>query len=132
MLDFLIIWAVTATVFAALDLIWLGGIARGFYRSRMGPMIADRFDKTAALLFYLGYVTGAVVFGALADLLPQGLIWTFVQSWLFGLSVYGGYNLTNRATLARWPWTLALTDMAWGPLLTAASVTLGVYVAGLV
>ncbi|MGJ3231872.1 MAG: DUF2177 family protein [Oceanicaulis sp.] len=132
MLNLFIIWTVTAAVFAVLDLLWLGVIAKTFYRSRMGPLIADRFDKTAALIFYLGYVTGAVVFGAMADLLPAGLAWTFVQGWLFGLCVYGGYNLTNRATLARWPWPLALADMAWGPVLTGASLAAGVWVAGLV
>lgn len=126
------IWVVTAVVFAVLDLLWLGGLARDYYRTRMAAVIADRFDKVAALVFYLGYVTGAVVFGAVAELLPDGLFWTFVQTWLYGLCVYGGYNLTNRATLKRWPWSLALADTAWGPALTAASVTLGVFVTGLI
>ncbi|MEQ8404572.1 MAG: DUF2177 family protein [Oceanicaulis sp.] len=130
-MELFIIWVVTAAVFAVLDLVWLGGLARGYYRSRMGSLIAERFDTAAATLFYLGYVTGAVVFGALAELLPGGLGWTFVQAWLFGLAVYGGYNLTNRATLTRWPWSLALVDMAWGPVLTGVSVTAGVWAASL-
>ncbi|MFP4518368.1 MAG: DUF2177 family protein [Oceanicaulis sp.] len=129
LLDIAIIWTVTAIVFALLDLLWLGVVARGFYRSRIGPLLAANFGVLASVLFYLGYVTGAVAFGALAALLPEGLSWTFLQSWLFGLSVYGGYNLTNRATLERWPWPLALTDMAWGPALTGVSVTAGVWAA---
>jgi uncharacterized membrane protein len=37
-----------------------------------------------------------------------------VKGAVFGLVVYGVYNLTNRALLANYPWSLVVTDTAWG------------------
>jgi uncharacterized membrane protein len=55
------------------------------------------------------------------------------QSWrtalvlglLLGLLAYGTYDMTNLATLRRWPVALALVDMTWGSLLTGRAATAG-------
>jgi uncharacterized membrane protein len=43
----------------------------------------------------------------------------------FGLIVYGVYDLTNYATLDRWPLALTLIDITWGMFIcgTTAAVT---------
>src|SRR5687768_6667429 len=38
---------------------------------------------------------------------------------------YGTYDLTNLATLRRWPPALAAVDLAWGSLLTGLAATAG-------
>ena len=47
---------------------------------------------------------------------------------VFGLCAYGTYDLTNLATLQRWPLRLAIVDMAWGTLLTATTALAGFFV----
>jgi uncharacterized membrane protein len=39
----------------------------------------------------------------------------------FGLIVYGVYDLTNYATVEKWPAMLVLVDVAWGSLACAAA-----------
>jgi len=39
---------------------------------------------------------------------------------LFGLVVYGVYDFTNYSTLRQWPLVLALADVAWGAVASAA------------
>ncbi len=40
---------------------------------------------------------------------------------LYGLIGYGIYDLTNRATLARWSLKMTVIDMAWGATLCATT-----------
>ena len=40
---------------------------------------------------------------------------------LIGLAMYGVYDFTNYATLTRYPLFYALTDVAWGTVLCAAT-----------
>jgi len=55
------------------------------------------------------------------------------QSWrtalvlglLLGLVAYGTYDMTNLATLRRWPLALALVDLSWGSLLTGLAALAG-------
>ena len=42
-------WAVSLFVFLALDLAWLGWIARGFYRSQLGPLMATTVNWAAEI-----------------------------------------------------------------------------------
>ena len=53
---------------------------------------------------------------------PTATTWQAI-AWgaLFGLVVYGVYDLTNRAVLEKWPMRLTLADIAWGCVLCAAT-----------
>ena len=42
-----------------------------------------------------------------------------------GLAMYGLYDLTNYATLAKYPLTFLLTDMTWGTVLCATIAAVG-------
>jgi uncharacterized membrane protein len=37
---------------------------------------------------------------------------------LLGLITYAAYDLTNQATLAKWPLIITIADLAWGVLVT--------------
>ena len=100
-----------------LDGLWLGLIAREFYRSQMVAVAAESFNLVPAAIFYLCYPLG-VLFVALTPP-AQGWAEALGRSALLGLVAYGVYDLTNMATLKAWPLKLALTDMAWGTFITA-------------
>jgi uncharacterized membrane protein len=102
-----------------LDAIWLGFVARDFYRTEMASLAAPEVRRLPAALFYLLYPAALL---ALA-MAPAPADWTQVawRSALVGLACYGTYDLTNLATLRQWSWSLALVDMAWGTLLSAAA-----------
>jgi hypothetical protein len=50
---------------------------------------------------------------------------TILLGALFGLVAYATYDLTNLATLQRWPIGVTLIDLAWGAFLTAATAAAG-------
>jgi uncharacterized membrane protein len=100
-----------------LDGLWLGVIAREFYRSQMVAVAAENFNLVPAALFYFLYPLG-VLFVALTPP-AQGWGEALGRSALLGLVAYGVYDLTNMATLKMWPVKLALVDVAWGTFVTA-------------
>ncbi len=100
-----------------LDGLWLGVIAREFYRSQMVAVAAENFNLVPAALFYFLYPLG-VLFLALTPP-TQGWAQALGRSALLGLVAYGVYDLTNMATLKIWPAKLALVDASWGTFITA-------------
>jgi uncharacterized membrane protein len=44
---------------------------------------------------------------------------------LFGLVAYATYDLTNLATLAGWPASVTLVDLAWGAAITCVTALAG-------
>lgn len=100
-----------------LDGLWLGVIAREFYRSQMVAVAAEHFNMVPAVLFYFLYPLG-VLFVALTPP-AQGWAQALGRSALLGLVAYGVYDLTNMATLKAWPAKLALVDASWGTFITA-------------
>ena len=90
-------------LFLAIDAVWLGVVARGFYMEQIGDRIRAEPDLFAAALFYLGYA-GSIVFFAVVPALNAGS-WKVAarNGGLLGLTAYGAYELTNFATLPGWP-----------------------------
>lgn len=116
----------TAVTMVAIDLVWLGVVARNFYVERMGDLLLPRPDIPVAIGFYLLYAAGLVIFaGYGAD---RGGGWTSALLWggLFGLFAYATYDLTNLATMKGFPASVAAVDMAWGTLVSAVSAAAGV------
>ncbi|GLK78425.1 DUF2177 family protein [Methylopila turkensis] len=127
MKTWIVAYVATAVVFFALDLLWLGVIARDFYRDQLGPLMLERPNLAAAGAFYAMYVVGVVIFAVLPSL---GGTWAGAFLWgaLFGAFCYATYDLTNFATLKGWPVAMTFVDIAWGTFLTGVSATVGVLV----
>ncbi len=106
-------------VVAVLDGLWLGFIARDFYKREMGDLMANSVRLWPAAVFYFGYPAGLVSL-ALTPM-PASLGDAVFRCALFGLVVYGVYDMTNLATLRQWSTSLALADMAWGTLVAAVA-----------
>ncbi len=117
-----------ALVMVALDVLWLGLIAKPFYARGIGHLMADKPNFIAATLFYLMFAVGIVYFAIAPNLNTVGWLgWrqTLIDAALFGFFAYATYDLTNLATLRDWPLSVALMDMAWGTLASFAAAAAG-------
>ncbi|MFC3692567.1 DUF2177 family protein [Chenggangzhangella methanolivorans] len=121
----LIAYGFTAVAFLVIDGIWLGLVARGFYRSQMGDLMSPSPSIAAAAAFYLIFVFGLVWF-AVSPALASGS-WTtaLVNGAVLGLVGYATYDLTNLAVVRGFPPMLAMVDLAWGTVLSAVAATVG-------
>lgn len=115
----------TATSMLVLDSIWLSTMAGRLYRTELGDLLADDFRVAPALAFYALYIAGVLRFAALPALRNGGLRKALLDGALLGLVAYGTYDLTNQATLRRWPVVVTALDLLWGAFLTGVSAAAG-------
>lgn len=118
-------YAGTAIVMVALDMVWLGLVAKPLYQQGIGHLMAESPDVTVAVLFYLLYAVGVVIFAVSPQHGGSGRSETLAMGALFGFFAYATYDLTNLATLRDWPVRLSLIDIGWGTVVTAAAAAGG-------
>ena len=106
-------------IFLAIDLTWLGVLMAKFYKAELGPLARRSGEAMspvwwAAFLVYILIPLGIMLFVlprvSQGSLTPSALGWGF----LYGVILYGVYDLTNYSLIDRWPWRMTLVDMAWG------------------
>jgi uncharacterized membrane protein len=114
--------AIGALAFMVLDGVWLGLVMKDFYRDQLAPIVrlADGGmapNWPAAFVVYVLLGTGIAFF-----VIPRASTVSLAATYgaLFGLVVYGVYDFTNYSTLRQWPIVLALADVAWGAVASAA------------
>ena len=73
-----IAYVATLVVFAIIDTLWLGVVARGFYAGELGSLLAPEIKLWAAMLFYVVYAAGIVVF-AVMPALRAGSVLTAIR-----------------------------------------------------
>lgn len=117
-------------VFFAIDMLWLGLVARGFYRKHLGYLMAPATNWTAAVLFYFLFVFGILFFVVLPGMESGSLKVTLLRAALFGLITYATYDLTNLATLKDWPVLLTIVDITWGVVLSVLVSLAGYFIGG--
>lgn len=106
--------------FGVLDGLWLGVFMGGFYKTQLSPLARLSGDKLAPLWGPALFVYVLLAFGIVAFALPRNYAEASIgRGALFGLVVYGVYDLTNLATLRAWPMALTLIDIAWGATASA-------------
>jgi uncharacterized membrane protein len=118
-----ILYAATTAVFFLIDLVWLGVVARGFYREQLGSLMADEIRWPVAIGFYLVWIVGLLVFAVLPALADGAWLRALLLGAAFGFFTYLTYDLTNAATLRDWPMTLTVVDVVWGTVLGGAVAT---------
>ena len=125
MTKYLAAYAATASVIIALDLLFLGVIAKSFYQQGIGHLMADRVNVPVAALFYAIFAFGLMMFVVVPN--ASGTDWgkTLIAAALFGFISYATYDLTNLATLKNWPISVALVDMVWGTLVSVIAAAAG-------
>jgi uncharacterized membrane protein len=121
----LIAYAVMLVLLPAIDFAWIGGVARGFYQSEIGALLAPHPRLVPAVIFYVLYAAGLLIF-VVAPGLDRG-DWrrTLGMAALFGLIAYSVYDLTNLSVAKGFTTRIAVADMAWGMVLTALVASLG-------
>jgi len=113
----LVLYLITLAVFFAIDMLWLGIVAKGFYRRQLGFLMSPKVNWASAVLFYLLFIIGLLVFAvrpAIAAGAPIQALWL---GGLLGLICYATYDLTNLATIKDWPVIVTVIDLVWGTVL---------------
>lgn len=111
---YLKLYFATLVAFFAIDLVWLGLVARTFYRKYLGYLMAPNPNWLAAIIFYLLFIVGILVFVVVPGLADNSVKTTLLRAALFGLISYATYDLTNLATVKDWPLTITIVDLLWG------------------
>ena len=126
---FIKLYAIALPVFFAIDLIWLGFVAKNFYRNQIGFMMKSDINWTAAISFYLLFIVGLVLFVIAPAIEKNSWVHALLFGALFGLITYATYDLTNLATLKDWPLLVTIVDLAWGAVLAALVSTATYFIA---
>ncbi len=123
----LALYGLTALVFFAIDLVWLGVVAVDFYQRHMGHLLRADVLWGAALLFYAVYIAGILVFAVLPGLTAESLARTVALGAFLGFFAYATFDLTSLALIEGFPLRVVVVDLAWGTVLTAtvASASFG-------
>ncbi|MFM2330505.1 MAG: hypothetical protein RLZZ26_12 [Candidatus Parcubacteria bacterium] len=108
------LYLITLPILIVLDLAWVGGIAKNYYKGQLGAMLTDSPVWWAIGLFYLLYVAGLVYFVIVPAVGAHSLSRALLGGAFFGLIAYGTYDLTNLGLTANWPVLMSFVDMAWG------------------
>jgi uncharacterized membrane protein len=117
-LQFIKLYAIAVPVFFALDLLWLGVIAKPFYFRHLGYLLREKVIWWAAILFYLLFLVGLIVFVIGPAVESGSLRKALLLGCLFGFMTYQTYELTNYALVRDWPPIVVAVDIAWGTVLS--------------
>jgi uncharacterized membrane protein len=124
-MTYIVAYLATAITFLLIDFLWLGFVAKSFYRQEIGGLLLEKFNMTAAFGFYLVFVVGVLIFAVLPALQAGSWKTALLYGALFGFFTYATYDMTNLATLKGWSVTVTIVDISWGTLLTGASALVG-------
>ncbi|HBE41834.1 MAG TPA: DUF2177 domain-containing protein [Bacteroidales bacterium] len=117
---FIKLFLIALPVFIAIDIVWLAFVAKKFYNRQIGYLMRPDVNWYAAVIFYLLFISGLVVFVITPAVEKHSLTHTLFYGALFGLVTYATYDLTNLATLKEWPILVTVVDLVWGMVLSAS------------
>jgi uncharacterized membrane protein len=121
---YLKLYGLTIPIFFVIDILWLGVIARGFYRRQLDFILSPQVNWTAAIVFYLVYIAGIIFFAVRPAINSNSWGQAAILGALFGFFTYATYDLTNLATIKDWPLTIVVVDILWGVSLCTLVATL--------
>lgn len=120
----LTLYAATAAVFLILDAIMLTLVMKPLFTRHIGPQLAEPIRLLPAAAFYLAYVGGLIYLVSLPALRTGAPL--VLPALIIGLMAYGTYEFTSWSVMRDWHWTMVVTDVTWGGILTAFSAWAGV------
>lgn len=123
-MQILILYAVTAVIFLALDAVMLSLHMRPLFERALGDQVLADIRIVPAALFYLAYVAGLIYLVSFPALKTGAPI--IVPAAVIGAMAYGTYEFTSYAIMKSWSPILVITDVTWGTVLTAFSAWAGV------
>ncbi len=126
---FIKLYAIALPVFFAIDMVWLGLVAKNFYRQQIGFLMKSDVNWWAALIFYVIFIMGLVVFVIAPAMEKKSWLQALFFGALFGLVCYATYDLTNLAVAKDWPFLVTIIDLLWGMVLAASVSTITYFIA---
>lgn len=122
---YLILYGCTLAAMVPLDLLFLGGIAKGFFQSQVGNVMGE-LNLLPAVLFYFVYAAGIVIFvtATAPDWKNAAMFGAF-----FGFVAYATFDFTTMALIKGWTWPAVAVDLTWGPAVTALASAISVLAA---
>jgi len=128
MIQYLIKFTITFVVFIAIDLIWLGIIAKPLYQHYLGDLLRTTPLWPAAILFYFLFIIGLIIFAIEPAILAKDIKKAFIMGGLFGFFTYMTYELTNWAVIKNWPGEIVAIDILWGIILSSSICGITTYI----
>ena len=125
----LILYGITTVIFFAIDMFWLSVIAKNLYRQKLGFILSNEVNWFAAIVFYLIYIGGILFFAVLPAMKGGNWQTALLNGAVLGGLCYATYDLTNMATIAKWPLDIVVIDIVWGVALTCSVATLSYFAA---
>jgi len=125
----LLAFAALAIAASSMEAIWYLGVAERLYAERIGVLMNAQFDFFVAVLFYLFYSTGAVIFAVRPALRVRSLTVALRGGALYGFFCFSAHNLTDLADMKGFSAEIAVIDMAWGTFMTATACGLSYCIA---
>lgn len=116
------LFVIVLPIFLLIDLLWLGVVMKTFYSQELGELARRQGSALtprwgAAMLVYL-LIPGGIVLFVRPLLGESSTAWQeFGWGALYGLVLYGVYDLTNLAVLEKWTVWMTVADIAWGCVL---------------
>ena len=115
---FVTLYALSVPIFFAIDMVWLGLVAKDFYQAKLGHLLGP-VQWGPAILFYLLFLVGLTFFATYPGVQASSYKTAALYGALFGFFTYLTYDLTNLATLKNWPVSVVYIDIIWGTVLGA-------------
>lgn len=113
--------------FCLLDGAWLTVMGNLLYKPTLGDILLPGLNAPPAVVFYLVFVFGILVFAALPALKAGSVGPALIYGALFGGIAYATYDLTNYATLRNWTLLISVLDIGWGAFASAAAASIAFY-----
>jgi uncharacterized membrane protein len=127
-MTYLVPYVAVLVIFGIIDAAWLNSMGKLLYRPALADILLEDLRVAPAILFYLAYPIGIVVFAVMPGLRQGSLTIAFAYALLFGALAYGTYDLTNYATLRHWTLKITVVDICYGALASAIAATVALLV----
>jgi len=113
------VYAAILPIFLAVDFLWLGVVMSKFYKDELGVLARVSNGALTPVLWAAGVVYILIPLGVVLFALPRvsqehmastALFWGFI----FGVVLYGVYDMTNYALVSKWSLRMSIVDILWG------------------
>jgi uncharacterized membrane protein len=131
-MTYVVAYVAVLIVFGTIDAVWLTTMGAMLYRPALGDILAPSMRVAPAIVFYLLFPVGIVVFAVLPGLRAQSPVTAATLALLFGALAYATYDLTNYATLRNWTLQITVIDIGYGALASGIAATAGYFAVRLI
>lgn len=117
-------------IFFLIDYLWLGNIMSRFYLAELGEMAREKNGAFAPVVWAAAIVYVLIPLGIVLFVLPglpaeNFILPALAKGFLFGIVLYGVYDMTNYSLLNSWSLKLTAVDILWGGFVNSVASLIG-------